>query len=173
MLRQMLISSIIRSNSHNRSSKPLRTATKELVFQPLNTAFLSVIISLPIPPLPPERPFWAQRVRLSTGNAGEVLRGDQGTEIKKRILAARNWLFYKINMLSFFNHCTYESSFQDNSGNLGLPVEIKEAESWRSCPFLLCGKGRDIRRLRRQARRQSCRPQCGSGSSRGDDVRRS
>jgi len=65
-----------------------------------------------------------KRLRLSIGNEEEVLRGDQGMETKKRILAARNRLLHKINKLSFFNHCTYESSVVVSTDSRRLPLVL-------------------------------------------------
>jgi hypothetical protein len=59
---------------------------KRALFVPPNH---SVIFKPQIPSLLPDCFSGTQRLRLSIGNAEEVLRGDQGMEMKKQILAAR------------------------------------------------------------------------------------
>jgi hypothetical protein len=102
------------------------------------TTFPPVIITLSIPLLPSGRFSWVQRLRLSIGNAEEVLRRDRGTETQKWKQATSNGLSYYINSLHLFGHCTYESSATTSGEGCGLPVEVyKKAGPFLTPPYIL------------------------------------
>jgi hypothetical protein len=60
------------------------------------------------------------------GNEGEILRGDQAMEIKKRKLASRNGLSHNINMLTVVGHCAYNSSVHPDHMWWRLRIEINK-----------------------------------------------
>jgi hypothetical protein len=84
----------------------------------LENPFLGPNYHLPIRNLHASMPFLlsellstTKRLRLSIGNEEEVLRGDQGMETKKRILAARNRLLHRMKKLSSFNSSTKSAKY--------------------------------------------------------------
>jgi hypothetical protein len=94
---------------------PFRRHLKSPFLAPQITTFQAVIFSHQMPFLLSDQLSWTQGLRLSMGNEEKDLWGNQGKEMKKRKLASRNCLSYKIRWLSIVGHCTYNCSPQAKS----------------------------------------------------------